>query len=214
MKELFQDYINIDEIKFVISSHTSSYNYAPDKLISSLIKNNIKESNIIIICGGNDVKNIKKNTFFTDHNSFDHTALIEIIEEKIDSNLYFILHDTCEFGDNFSNLLSKHKMNKPYKAITEMAWLNMGLFSKKFIQENKDYILSLKNCSKVRAILSERVYSRLDDYDWFGLQKDCQRIKDCKNIYNDDKKRDVLYFPFLDLYKYQSYDALKVMIKL
>jgi site-specific recombinase XerD len=27
----------------------------------------------------------------------------------------------------------------------------------------------------------------------------------------DEKKRDVLYFPFLDLYKFQSYDALKVM---
>jgi hypothetical protein len=210
VKELFQDYINIDEIKFVISSHISSYNYAPEKLISSLIKNNIKEQNIIVVCGGNDVKNIKKNTFFTDHNSFDHTALIEIIEEEIDSNLYFVLHDTCEFGNNFSNLLSKYKMNKPFKSITEMAWLNMGLFSNNFIQKNKNYILSLENCSKKRAILSERVFSKLCDYDFFGSQSDVQTIRNCK-IYNDSKKRIALYFPYLDFYKYQSYEAQKVM---
>ena len=211
MKLLNQDYINIADIKFVISSHTSTLNFAPEKLVESLISNNIPEQNIIVVCGGKDEKSYSRNMIFTNHNSYDHTAIIEIIESNIESKYYFALHDTCEVGKNFSNLLSQYSANKPYKAITEKAWLNMGLFTKDFIYSNKNYILSLKNCSKIRAILSERVYSKLEEYDWFGLYSEAIRYRDCKNIYNDEKKRDVLFFPYLDLYKYQSYDALNVM---
>ena len=211
MKILSKDYINKDNTKFIISSHISSYKYALPKLIESLNRNYIPKENIVSVIGGCESKFIKDNILFTDHNSYDHTGIIEIIESNLQSKYWFVLHDTCEAGPEFLNKLSKYKITKPYTALTEMAWMNMGLFSNFYIQNNKDYILSLKNCSKVRAILSERMYSRLDDYGWFGLQKDYQRIRDCKNIYNDEKKRDVLYFPFLDLYKFQSYDALKVM---
>ena len=47
MKLLNQDYINIADIKFVISSHTSTLNFAPEKLVESLISNNIPKENII-----------------------------------------------------------------------------------------------------------------------------------------------------------------------
>ena len=211
MKTLSKDYINKDNTKFIISSYISSFKYTLPKLTESLIRNNIQESNIISVVGGCESKFEKDNIIFTNHNSFDHTALIEIIESDLQSKYWFALHDTCEVGPHFFSKLSKYKITKSYISLTEMAWMNMGLFSHQYILDNKDYILSLKNCSKVRAILSERVYSRLDDYAWFGLQKNYQRIRDCKNIYNDEKKRDVLYFPFLDLYKFQSYDALKVM---
>ena len=211
MKILSRDYINKDNTKFIISSYISSYKFTLPKLIESLKRNNISEKNILSVVGGCDSKFKEDNIIFTNHNSYDHTGIIEIIESELKSKYWFALHDTCEAGPCFYSNLSKYKITKPYISLTEMAWMNMGLFSDTYIQNNKDYILSLKNCSKVRAILSERVYSRLDDYDWFGLQKDYQRIRDCKNIYNDEKKRDVLYFPFLDLYKFQSYDALKVM---
>lgn len=210
-KILSRDYINKNNTKFIISSHISSYKHALPKLIESLIRNDISEKNIISVVGGCESKFQKDNIIFADHNSYDHTAIIEIIESELQSKYWFALHDTCEAGPDFFLKLSEYRITKPYIALTEMAWMNMGLFSNQYIQKNKDYILSLKNCSKVRAILSERVYSRLDDYTWFGLQEGHQRIRDCKNIYNDEKKRDVLYFPFLDLYKFQSYDALKVM---
>lgn len=211
MKILSEDYINKDNTKFIISSYISSYKNTLPKLIDSLNRNNIPENNIISVVGGCEYKNRENNIIFTNHNSFDHTGIIEIIESNLNSKYWFALHDTCEVGPNFYQYLTKYKITKPYIALTEMAWMNMGIFSDQYIKNNKDYILSLKNCSKIRAILSERVYSRLDDYSWFGLQKDYQRIRDCKSIYNDEKKRDVLYFPFLDLYKFQSYDALKVM---
>ena len=79
------------------------------------------------------------------------------------------------------------------------------------LKRNKNYILSLKNCSKIRAILSERVFTRLENYDYFINDSDCIRTLENENIYNDDKKRNVLYFKGLDFYKYQSYEALNVM---
>ena len=60
-----------------------------------------------MVCGGKDEKSYSRNMIFTNHNSYDHTAIIEIIESNIESKYYFALHDTCEVGKNFSNLLSQ-----------------------------------------------------------------------------------------------------------
>ena len=95
--------------------------------------------------------------------------------------------------------------------MTDMGWLNMGLFKNSYLDRNKDYILSLKNCSKIRAILSERVYTRLEEFDFFVPDSNCIRMLENENIYKDNKKRNVLYYKGLDFYKYQSYEALNIM---
>jgi hypothetical protein len=104
-----------------------------------------------------------------------------------------------------------YKPKKDYVSMTDMGWLNMGLFKNTYLERNKEYIYSLKNCSKIRAILSERVFTRLEDYDYFIRDCNCLRSLENENIYNDDKKRNVLYFKGLDFYKYQSYEALNIM---
>ncbi len=209
-KNMSIDYINFDNTKFLISSHVSSFDYAQKLLKASLLKNNIPEENIYTVVADTENNKIENNVISTDHNSYDHTAIIEIAKRNIYSKYWFIMHDTCECGNQFYNLLKNKIIVKDYVAMSEMAWLNMGLFSNNFIQENKNYILSLENCSKKRAILSERVFSKLCDYDFFGSQSDVQTIRNCK-IYNDSKKRIALYFPYLDFYKYQSYEAQKIM---
>ena len=204
------DYINFSNTKFLISSHVASFDYAQSLLKKSLLNNNIPDENILTVVADSKKNSFENNIIFTDHNSFDHTAIIEIVKRNIYSKYWFIMHDTCECGDAFIYLLKNKIISKDYVAMSEMAWLNMGLFSNKFIQQNKNYILSLENCSKKRAILSERVFSKLCDFDYFGLQSEVQTIRNCK-IYNDSKKRIALYFPYLDFYKYQSYEAQKVM---
>ena len=175
--------VDCTNTKFIISSHILSYNTTLPKVLKSLQRNEIKEENIIVVIGGSEQDYNENNLYFVSHNSFDHTALITIIENNFKSDFWFVIHDTCEMGPDFYNLLKQYKIKYHYTALTEMAWMNIGLFSNTFITNNKNYILSLKNCSKERAILSERVYSRLDDYGWFGLQKNHQRIRECKNIY-------------------------------
>ena len=205
------DYINTSNTKFLISSHVATINKAATKLKKSLLQNNIPEENIVIVCAGSEKQENLNNILYTNHNSYDHSALIEIIEQKIYSKYWFIMHDTCEAGKDFYSLLSKIPITKKYYGMSEKAWLNMGLFTQEFIDENQNYILSLKNCNKRRAILSERVFSKLGSFGYFGLQADVQTFRNCKKIYDDNKKRIALYFPYLDFYEYQSYEAVSVM---
>jgi hypothetical protein len=86
----------------------------------------------------------------------------------------------------------------------EEGWLNMGLFSKDFIEKNKNYILSLKNCNKMQAILSEQMYSRMGDPSFINSRARTQ-LKGKTDVYNDGVERLIIYFADLDLYKYQSF---------
>lgn len=205
----------MDNFKIVISSHIKSYQKTATTFINSLTRNNLNTKNILLVVGGNEVRYestfLNCQTIFVDHNSFDHTGLIEILEGNHKSDYWFSSHDTCISGPKFIDFLSSYKPKKDYVSMTDMGWLNMGLFKSSYLERNKQYILSLKNCSKIRAILSERIFTRLEDYDFFIKDYDCIRSLENENIYNDDKKRNVLYFKGLDFYKYQSYEALNIM---
>lgn len=205
----------MDNFKIVITSHIKSYQTTVPLLINSLTRNNFYSEKILLVIGGNENKSestyLNCQAVFVDHNSFDHTGLIEILEGKHKSDYWFSSHDTCIAGPNFIKFLRNYKPKKDYVSMTEMGWLNMGLFKNSYLERNKEYIFSLKNCSKIRAILSERVFTRLEDYDYFIRDNNCIRSLENENIYNDDKKRNVLYFKGLDFYKYQSYEALNIM---
>lgn len=205
----------MDNFKIVISSHIKSYTKSATKLIDSLVRNSLDPTKILLVVGGNQERYestfLDCQTIFVNHNSFDHTALIEILEGNHASDYWFSSHDTCIAGPKFVDFLMNYNPRKDYVSMTDMGWLNMGLFKNSYLERNKDYIYSLKNCSKIRAILSERVFTRLEDYDYFIKDHDCLRSLENENIYNDDKKRNVLYFKGLDFYKYQSYEALNIM---
>ena len=205
----------MDNFKIVITSHIKSYQTTVPLLINSLLRSKIDSNKILIVVGGNKTKT--ESTFldcqaiFVDQNSYDHTGLIEILEGNHKSDYWFSSHDTCIVGPKFGDYLSNFEPKKDYTSMTDMGWLNMGLFKHSYLERNKQYIFSLKNCSKIRAILSERVFTRLEDYDFFIKDHNCIRSLENENIYKDDKKRNVLYFKNLDFYKYQSYEALNIM---
>ena len=205
----------MNNFKIVISSHIKSYQKTVPLLINSLTRNNLESHKILLVIGGNETRSESSymgcQTIFVNHNSFDHTGLIEILEGNHKSDYWFSSHDTCIAGPKFIDFLSNYNPKKDYVSMTDMGWLNMGLFKNSYLERNKKYILSLKNCSKIRAILSERVFTRLEDYDYFIRDHNCIRSLENENIYNDDKKRNVLYFKKLDFYKYQSYEALNIM---
>lgn len=208
--------MNVCNFKIVISSYKTSYKITAKKLIESLVENNnFPKSQILLVVGGYENK-LETNfldvqTIYVDHNSYDHTGLIEIIEGNHQSEFWFSTHDTCIAGDNFINFIKNFNYKKDYTSMTDMGWLNMGMFHKNYLKRNSEYILSMKNCSKIRAILSERVFTRLEDYDYYIKDFECIRSLENQNIYKDNKKRNVLYFKDIDLYKYQSYEALNIM---
>ena len=201
------DKIETETIKFAINSNINQNKKIINTLVTSLLKNNILSQNIVVFIGGS--KESKREIIdgivyqYVEHNSFDHTAIIGIVEEDYHSDYWMILHDTSEAGKNFYNNLLKHPKSK-FSAVLEDGWLNMGLFSNEFISNNSNYILSLKDCNKMRAILSEQIYSRLGDSSYINSRIRTQ-LKGKTVIYNDGIERLIIYFADLDLYKYQSY---------
>lgn len=208
--------MNVKDLRIVISSYKTSYKNSGKKLIESLVcDNNFSSDQILLVIGGYDKREqfeyLNCKAVKVDHNSYDHTGLIEVIESEEQSKYWFSTHDTCIAGPNFISSILKYKINKEFVAMTEMGWLNMGIFSQSFLQKNKSFILSLKNCSKIRAILSERTFTRLGDYQFLTPNSKVHRSIENQNIYEDSKKRNVLYFEQLDFYKYQSYEAVSIM---
>lgn len=80
----------------------------------------------------------------------------------------------------------------------------MGLFSREFLAANSSYIQSLKNISKMRAVLSEQMYPRFDAGVWY---QELHRIETRGFVdpYGDGQLRFQMYCPSLDLYKLQRY---------
>jgi hypothetical protein len=195
-------------INFLVSSHISSHKKHAEKLIKSLLKCGVKNDQILVVVGGAEFEQtIRKNNItyaYVNHNSYDHTGLIYLLESNNTNPWWWVLHDTTEVGSNFLNLIAKRGCTHDHIAIGDEGWLNMGLFSLKFITECKNYILSLKNCSKLRAILSERVYPKLTESSSYCGRHGFSFLAH-RDVYGDGVIRRVIYYPEIDLYKYQSF---------
>jgi len=196
---------NESELIFVVNSHVNYYKKTCPRLIESFTNlNKISKNQIIVIVGGNDHN--KKEIIngiqyrFVTHNSFDHTSIIEILEsDDLNNEFYCIIHDTCEAGPKFYEQISKFNKDYEYNSIDVHGWMNMGVFKKEALIKQSNYILKLKNCSKVRAMMSEKLYMRL--FHSTALQKESFKIIKESNIYSNIN-RQVLYFANVDLYKY------------
>ena len=206
LKQIFANSSKAPDIKFVINTYINQNKYIYEKLIKSLIGNNIEPKNIYLVIGGCKEEKIEfdlVNCHYVKHNSYDHTGLINVIEKNITSDYWFVLHDTCSVGPNFYSKLLKKSFSE-HNPILEEGWLNMGLFSQRFIEENKKYILSLRNCDKMQAILSEKMYPRLGKSSYLNSKHDYD-LQSTFDVYGDGVERSVVYFPEIDLYKYQTY---------
>ena len=195
------------EIKFIINTYINQNKYIYDKLINGLINNQIDPKNIYLVIGGSPEEKTETinsvNYHYVKHNSFDHTGLINIIDKELQSDFWFVMHDTCSVGTNFyAKLLKKSFLD--HNPLLEEGWLNMGVFSNKFIYDNKKYILSLRNCDKMQAILSEKMYPRLAPSFHLNSKSDYD-LQSTFDVYGDGVERSVVYFPEVDLYKYQTY---------
>ena len=74
----------MDNFKIVISSHINSYQKIAPIFIESLFRGGLSPKQILLVIGGNEYKSnslfLECETVFVEHNSYDHTGLIEILE--------------------------------------------------------------------------------------------------------------------------------------
>jgi len=146
---------------------TTSKNYF-DKTIPKLIQRFSElgfDLNKVYVFEGGYEKNekIEKtfNHYRVDHNSFDLTALISIIDLKISNEKHWLLlHDTLDIEKSFKYLIATINPDlydcMPLRDETSM---NIGIYSHDFINKNEDYIISVKNT----------------DYSTEGIQKSKSR---------------------------------------
>lgn len=194
-------------IKFIISTHKNYQEKTLPSLLESMLElNNIPPSYILVVSGGWDEE--KKyvengvNYCCVTHNSFDHTGLIYIVENNIQCDYWFLLHDTCVLGPEFYTKLLKFDKKYDYVMVDGQGYLNIGLFSWKYLIEIQRYIISLKNCNKKIATLSEKMYVYAGDTTNFG--DEWLIFIGYADVYKTGVFRNILYYPSIDIYKYQA----------
>jgi hypothetical protein len=93
--------------------------------------------------------------FEATHNSFDYTAIIELMQDcPVSSGHVFLLQDTMELSPDSDALIRSANIH----ACATAAWggqCNLALFRYDYLLAHRDYILSLKNCTKAQAVQEE-----------------------------------------------------------
>jgi hypothetical protein len=203
----------LEDIRFCISTHVSDMHRSIPVIVNSLFKNGITAEQIHITAGGFDKKqtleinNVKVHC--VTHNSYDHTALIDVAEQNIPGWWWFVMHATSEAGPKFAQRIIEKGFESEHISVLEAGWLNMGLMSRSFIENNYNYIINLKNCSKMQAILSEQMYWRMAQTRSYYDPITPDIYAGSREVYQDGIQRQVLYLKGCDLYKYQAYHIVQ-----
>lgn len=193
-------------LKFAISSHVGNPSAFTENLLESLRTSGVKSKDIVVVCGGaKSEESVLKNGVdhrYVTHNSYDHTSIVYLVESGAEHPWWWVMHDTTEAGPDFLKRIQARGATHPHIALMREGWMNQGLFSIEFLQEIRHYVLRLKNCSKLRAILSERVYPRLTMSAYYEEEP---VLLDRRDVYGDGDIRSAIHFPSIDFVKYQKH---------
>jgi hypothetical protein len=198
-------------IRYVISSNVRYESVTLPKLLGSMT--DINPFNILVVVGGADEPaEVMRNgvTFlYVQHNSFDYTGLIEIVEREIPSDWWFWLHDTCQCGPRFRELVEGNfdpdkDMTALYATVHGYALCNLGMYRHSLLLQSKDYILSLKGIDKHNACLNEgELYHREPGTKGIYPNSLLYHIGSSQ-VYRGEVPRLIEYYAAVDLYKFKA----------
>lgn len=202
-------------MKYLISSHVSYYEITLPLLLSSLKESGVPCDDIVVVVGGFPNKTVVKSDVehrFVSHNSFDHTALIEYLESGMEDDHVFLMHDTCVALPDFGLLSSSFDASAEHVPADNQGWFNMGVFSRSFIRRIEPFILSMKDCGKQRAMMSEKMYCSLAfSLGSYGEQD--QVDQGMYLPYSTEVQRRQIYLPDLGLIKYvANHSQVKMLV--
>ena len=207
-------------IKVAISSVKE---YSPMTLpiiVPSLLEAGIEPDDIYIFEGGHyereETEFLDTHHILVNHNSFDYTALIDIVENEIESEYWFLLHDTCKVGPNFKELVNNIPDNKPDVVCmlgSIPGTMNICSYKYEYLLSKKELLYNLKNRdysvdgiyqAKHRAAEAEntlQVGSVIYNPELFSDELSFEM----PSVYKDNGiRRNIRYFRNLDVYKYQA----------
>jgi hypothetical protein len=206
-------------IKIAIASNVNFYKHTIPVLIPSMLEVGIDPNIIhVFISGYTEYKTYTENniTFHElAHNNYEYSPLVEIVERKLESEYWFLIHDTCKVGPKFKELLYNIPAEKPEKLALK-AWpaMSIGTYKYEYLLSVSEKILSIKNTDYSHETLMnwKRWGAPNEDYIlWktepapqiYGGKSEWQ-IMDYDNWYGTGTLRRIEYFPALDIYKNKS----------
>lgn len=207
------------KIKIAIASNKNFQEKTIPIILKSLLDNDIKKDDIVVFIAGHDytdentIDNIKYR--YLDFNSFEYSPLIDIVENNLESEYWFLIHDTCKVGNNFKNLLYNIPYNKPQKiALKDSPSMSIGLYSYEYLKsvqnklldiKNKDYSNNSINFWKNWGVPNEDyiLWKTLPSPEIYNNNLNWE-VLDYKNWYGTDTTRRTEYYYSLDIYKNKS----------
>jgi hypothetical protein len=158
-------------IKICISTTKSYANETIPILVNQLVECNVNMEDIFVFEGGHNAYSVNKSVryhhYLTNHNSFDLTSLISILELNLYSEHWLLLHDTIEIDKSFKIKFFTINPNRyDCMPLTNFPSMNIGIYSNEFLLKNKDFILKQKNedysCEKIQETKKNAI--EMEDY--------------------------------------------------
>jgi len=145
------------DIGYIISSNIR-YQKPLEKLLNSMISYGVKPANIFVAVGGSEVDRtvIDGRWYERSHNSFDYTGLIELILHTPDFPEYIMtLQDTTEFTEHTHDLILNGINVENDGTAVYGGQCNLVVYRYSYLLEQRDYILSHRDMSKLHSIQTE-----------------------------------------------------------
>jgi len=210
-------------INISVNSTKSYSNKTIPIIIPSLIESGVNSKNIYVFEGQNYKREIIKFSTHTlvktNHASLDFTGLIDIVENEMESDYWFHIHDTCRVGKNFWKLLNNIPNNYPDKIAlwTHYSSMNIGLYKYGYLMKHKNKLIKIKNQDYSSESIQKLKHWTINNEDYILYRTEDSPtllynpkligngyyIKEEKSWYDGTMRR-IEYYPHLDLYKSKS----------
>lgn len=196
---------------YIVSSNYDYHKIALPRLLTSMVAAGIDRQSIHVFVGRSPERYIEvtpqATIYYETYGAYEHTALIGALEHQLDSPILFLLHDTCEVGQNFPWYIRGGYIRLGDVVAVNNGMCGFGLYKKKYLERRREEILALKGCDKHTAMLHEGFLVRsgdprllhfeskgVSDYISYGLA----------DIYGTGQQRLREYYPQVDLWKYKA----------
>lgn len=207
------------EIKIAVATNINFYKLSLPIIIESLLSSGIEKSQIYIFNAGfteDKTEEIDGIThYYLSHNSYEYSALIEIVEKRLISEYWFLIHDTCKVGPKFKELLYNIPDSKPEKlALKDSPAMSIGTYRYDYLLTLSDKLLSIKNTDYSEGALQRWKRWGVPNEDFILWKSTPQphiynnnknwNIVAYENWYGTNTTRRTEYYPSLDIYKNKS----------
>ena len=212
----FKNKIGNVTIKIAVASNKNFKEKSLPVILPSLLNAGIERDSIHVFIGGYSEYKYETHSnvhfYELDHNSYEYSPLIEICDKKLESEYWFLIHDTCKVGSDFKTKLFSIPNHLPDKiAMKSTPCMSIGLYKYQYLLSVKDKLLSIKNKDYSAASMNKWKDWGVWNEDYILFKEEPQpciypsliqmESKGYDNWYNTCTDRIVEYYPGLDLYK-------------